>query len=205
MLLGLPDIGTMGQFAIEIPFKNKIPEESVLVCVAVRLFKELITANIDIVETYYKPYGLDEVKYKVDAATPYPAIVTLQDQSGKLFYIVSTYITAFPKTGGVPYAGMGLFLSLGALPTNFSLEPLQLKLEQVVKDYLGIVKVTQRTAQLTRVGYVTSQTHDSLEATRKSNIKDNELDYAKNVRLQSDYDKLAAEHEALKLAYLNKP
>ena len=55
------------------------------------------------------------------------------------------------------------------------------------------------------MGYVTSQTHDSLEATRKSNIKDNELDYAKNVRLQSDYDKLAAEHEALKLAYLNKP
>ena len=38
MLLGLPDIGTMGQFTIEIPFKNKIPEESVLVCVAVRLF-----------------------------------------------------------------------------------------------------------------------------------------------------------------------
>lgn len=205
MLLGLPDIGAMGQYDISLPFKNRIPEETVLVCVAVRLFKELLTAKIDIHETYYEPYGISLDKYKQDAATSGPAIVTLQDRSGKLYNVVSTYIKAFPKAGGVPYVGMGVFLSLGALPASFSLDPLLLKLEQVTKDYLGIEKVETRKGQLTTVAYVTTESHTSMEATRNSNRVDHELDYAKNQKLQNDYDELYAQHEALKAAYLAKP
>lgn len=185
----LPDIGATGLYQLAAPFAALLIPNAMYTCRAIKRFSEVSSLGVDPFETYYEPHGLTEAKYKADDKEA-ACIVSLQAGSGNWIYVPSTYIQAFPSTNGVKYNVTILGVSLGGIPDNLNLTPLQTLISDTVYGSLGI-RPSFKTVVVSDPAMVNNEDHLKLEEARLANITITEPLAVKVYKLQQEKAVLA--------------
>lgn len=168
-----PPINTSGVFLAYEPFT--LSTSVIYKCTAIRNFEDLQSDNIDVFNSYYKPFGLDLTVYREDAAID-AAILTLEAADGSERYIPNTFIKSYPGGNGLAYVNkvlvVELGLMLGDVDTGF-LEPLMI---DMVKQHIG-VETEVKTVAVPYIGAVTHETGVAMERARVGAIRSNKTIY----------------------------
>lgn len=174
----LPTLNTYGLFELDVPFNNKLTPDVSYTCVALRQLDDIVREGGDPQASYYTPNGISDAKYAFDAAAKV-CIVSLQDPSGMIVHVPSSYILKFPDSSGVPYTAMLLSLELGPIPDKLDLSWLSQRAKDLVRETIGITTVTAHAVAISNTILVNRDTHAGYEAARLLNISENKTDLAK--------------------------
>lgn len=185
----IPTLGLRGIYTLLDPFAAKLLPKVAYTCISTRGLNELIKAGIDVYNAYYVPNNIPQEKYNDDIVNGM-TMVTFQAGAGVWLDVPSTYISAMPDLNGIPYSPLVAALRLGAVSDSTDLSYLQTRLQDVVKEELGIVS----TCELVLVGQqtlVSDADHALAEASRDANKADSDTDYAKYLAEKTRADALA--------------
>ena len=179
----IPNIGTRGIYKLLAPFDQLILENVPYECIAVRRLADVIGAGTEPMDTYYTSVGLSETDYNNDVRAN-ACLISLQASVGHLLVVPSTYIDGHPDIGGVPYTRLILAASLGPVPDNMDLTPLQSKVTAIVQEYIGITPEIDIVA-CSLQAIVSNDEHERIEEARKNNVSNAGTDYAKYLGAQT--------------------
>ncbi|MCK9234806.1 MAG: hypothetical protein M0P09_00665 [Acholeplasmataceae bacterium] len=139
-------------------------------------------------EVYY-PVDLDKTVYETDAQNNV-RLVTLRSDSGQQIVVPTSYIKNCPLVGGVPYNVIALAVKLGAIADEIPLDSLISKIEDLVKDNIGL-EPEVKVIKLSETKLVPQQEHESLEQARQNLI-------TSNTTLTADVNQLVNENNSLR-------
>lgn len=205
----VPDIGATGIYTLKTPYDKLIVNSTtadnvltavVYTCVAVRKVAELIKFGSDPFALYYTPYNLSASVYEADVAKGM-CIVTLRSSAGDFIHVPSTYITSFPKGGGVLYCTYGLAISLGALPSETDLTALKLRMTQAVTETFG-VESDVKVLTLSNASLIATDYHERLVAARAAKVSAVETDRVVRIRLEAQVAEQATKIKLLEAALI---
>ena len=179
----LPQVNARGIFVLYAPYANYLDPNTIYECKEIRKFDELIKKKINIRKEYYNS-SISEADYKTHLANG-ASIVTLRSDAGQLRYVPSPYIKSFPLGIGVPYRNIVLGIRLGALKDDVDLTVLKTKIQDLVKNTMGIDSecITAVTSETTILSYADS---DSLELARKTATTDPTSNTSKLVKQEAE-------------------
>ena len=188
----IPSIGTKGVGQLLAPFQVLLVANVPYTCIAIRQLADIIVSGNDPQALYYTPNGLSTDTYQADVAAGV-SILTLQDASGSIVYVPSSYLTSYPDAGGVPYQVVMLGINLGPLPKTFNLSYLKSKIQDDVQDFIGIQSNVFQ--QVGSAEIIISNAQDaSITAARQAAVGTLTTDYAKlltaTTQLQSAFQKI---------------
>ena len=164
----VPAVGDRGTFILKSPWM--IDQRGEYTCHAVRSFTELAASKLSVYDLFYKPKGISEQSYKLDAEAGV-VIVALRSSSSTYIYVPSSYIIGVPNGNGYAYSRRLLTLDFGALPVGLSTEALRTDLSTFVNAKFG-VNPTIKEVELPISEIVTPDNHKALENGRKGRITD---------------------------------
>lgn len=147
----IPVIGLSGRFVFKPPF---VAGDDQLTVVALRSFGELQQQGIDPYTAYYVPLGLvngqtlngDVFDFQVER-NKNPVIIYLQNPSGKIIAVPSTYLDSMPQAATTLYQNKHIVLSVGAYAAD---DPLT----QLIDDLVD--RATYRTGEVVSATLVTT-------------------------------------------------
>jgi hypothetical protein len=177
-----PTLGSSGTWQVSAPFDTVVLPTLNYTCTGLRRFSDIVADGKDVYSEFYEPKELPQSRYESDIADE-AVIVSLQATSGIVVQLPSTFIMAFPGTGGVPYRGFMLGLDLGAVPKDLELAYLTQRLIDIALDTIGIV-VTVDQLVTSEESLVPRQTHQTLETVRKAKITESTTDRAKLIEAE---------------------
>lgn len=180
----IPQLGAAGAYSLLAPFQTDLLEGANYVCVAIRKLKEVVAGGGDPFADFYVPKSIDSSKYQADVAADV-CLISLQADDASIVHVPSSYIAAYPDGGGLPYRVMLLSIPLGAVPDSLDLSPLAIKIQDDIKDMIGVTK-TVRVISASPMTLVSYEDAASLEAARKANIGSSDTDYAQLQRALAD-------------------
>lgn len=181
----LPALGSYGLFELDEPFNNALTPDVSYTCVALRQLDDIVRAGGNPKSSHYDPKGIPDAKYALDAAAGV-CIVSLQDPSGAIVHVPSSYILKFPDSSGVPYTAMLLSLELGPIPDSLDLSWLSQRAKDLIRETIGITSVTAHAVAISNTILVNRDTHLGYEAARRLNITENQTDLAKYLKASTD-------------------
>ena len=164
----VPEVGTTGLFTLAAPFNTLLAVNTAYTCIAVKQIADIVSNGDDPYEKYYAPYSLDKTTYQNDLAAGM-VIVSLQASSGSVQSVPSTYISALPNIGGVPYSVMMLGVELSAIPESLDLTYLVNQIEQLVKDTIGVTSTVHQ-VKVSATTNLSATDAATIEAARQANI-----------------------------------
>jgi hypothetical protein len=133
----IPPVGTKGLWTLLAPFNASLLPNVSYTCIAIRNISDVIAAGGDPQALFYTPAGLSADVYEADLASDV-SILTLQNPSGLVVYVPTTYLTSYPDAGGVPYKTIILAVNLGPVPESLNLSYLQSKIADSVQEIIGV-------------------------------------------------------------------
>lgn len=194
MSYALPPIGIKGTFKLLSPFHNLLFGNIEYTCVAVRKFEELILNEYDIYNNVYLPFDISKEEYDKDYKDGV-SLITLKDYSGNLVSFPSNYLKSYPS-GGVPYSTLCACIDLGSLPIDINLSNLQKKIQEVVKDSLGIESETIL-VQTNQVTYISNENHKRFTDARRKRLESTNTDRSKCLKLEKELEDARTKINAL--------
>lgn len=196
-----PPLLIRGRFTLKMPWVA-VPTKLYTV-IAIRQFKDIYDAGIDVYSQYYQPMGLtDGAPYGAETfsfqseVSQLANIVTLYADDGETIFVPDTWILKYPDSGDVKYSHVVLSLSAGAVPDYLDFSALKTMLANLVAQTTGVV-VTVNEHRAPSTTQPTAAEHEVLEAARIGAITLLETDYARALRLQAVIDRQNQERATL--------
>lgn len=191
----IPTIGVTGVFQLTSPFDTLLVANASYTCLEVRQLEGIIASGNDPYQMYYVPQTVSQDQYNADLANGV-CIITLQSSSGSVLYVPSSYIAAFPSTGGVPYTNLMMGVDLGPMPDYVDLSFLKQQIANLVKTTVGLTAVSITTVVCSPTVNLSAADHKTAEAARQANITN-------TTTPESQVIALTAQLQALQLQYAN--
>lgn len=185
----IPGIGVRGLYTLLAPFQAKLLVDTPYNCIAVRRLEDIIAAGGDPQEEYYTANSQSAEKYATDLEAG-ACIITLQASLGSIVYVPSTFITAMPDQGGIPYSTLILGVSLGAVSDALDLTYIKSKISDVVLENLGVVVEEVKEVVVSAPTNLSQSEHDAVEAARLAAKTSNMTDNAKLIAMTAQRDAL---------------
>ena len=162
----VPNVGDRGTYILKSPWV--LDQKGEYTCHAIRSFNEIAKNGVNVYDTFYKPKGVSEQSYKLDAEAGV-VIVALRTSLGTFVYVPSSYIIGVPNGNGYAYSRRLITVDLGALPVGLKTEALQKDLVTLINARFG-VDPTLSEVELPISEIVTPDNHEALERGRKGRI-----------------------------------
>lgn len=199
----IPPINATGIYSLSAPFSTNYNMNLSYNCIAVRKIEDIIKLGIDPFVTYYSPSNITKERYEADLLEDV-CIVTLESESGDHIYVPTTFIVSYPNVNGVPYNNVALMLYLGALPDSMNLDYVKTKL---ISDVVGILGITPtvETVVTSEKTLLSHDNHQVAETARKAQISITNTEYAENMRLREQVQKLTSQIVQLETHILSNP
>lgn len=180
----LPALGASGIWKLKAPFDTSLLLNVSYTCQSIRFLSEAVASGIDVFEEIYVPKSIDRTVYDTHVTEGISLIVLVSDV-GDTYIIPSPYIDGWPSSDVVPYVVMGAVIVLGAIPNTLDPSFLTPILQNTVKSYLGFNSEVEYVT-MSDVTSIRFSEHEALEAARKLNITDDNSDYARRLKAESD-------------------
>jgi hypothetical protein len=132
-----PEVGMKGALIALAPFDTVVVPKVQYECMAVESLAGILASGVNAYDLYYRPYGIDKVKYDLDIRDGVK-LITLQSYQGQYLKVPHSYLNGTPDPSGVAYVMSGLSLTLSALPIDTDLNGLKSDLTSVVSSRLGV-------------------------------------------------------------------
>jgi hypothetical protein len=169
----IPELGAAGVFTLTAPFNNALMANASYTCIAIRQLEDIIAAGGDPYTQYYQPReqtsGDLQAQYQADLGNGV-CIITLQQSSGAVAYVPSSFVASYPSKGGVPYTNLMMAVDLGAMPTYVDLTFLKQQIANLVKTTVGLTSVLIQTVVVSPTTNLSASDHARAEAARQANI-----------------------------------
>lgn len=183
----IPAIGVKGRYVLASPFDVKLLANTSYTCVAVRRLEDIVAAGEDPQALYYTANSVTVERYRQDLADNV-CLVSLQASIGEWVYVPSSFITAMPDQGGIPYTVTALAVSLGAIPNALNLSYLKSQMAELAVATLGVSTPSVHAVALSPTSNVSQGEHEALEAARQANRSEATTDRAKLLEAISQRD-----------------
>lgn len=190
-----PVIGSSGIWKLKPPFDNKLLPNLAYKCEAVNSLTAVISSGFDALTEYYINQGLDQVTFDKDVKDNV-TIVTLLSSDGNVLFVPQPYIDGLPSSDVVPYVVMGMVIQLGALPNTIDPAFLTPKVTNAIKNALGLTPIVEYVT-LSEVTNILFTEHEALEVARKANITDDNTDFVRRLKAETDLAKANATIQVL--------
>lgn len=194
-----PPIGTTGLYVLRSPWIASAAKT--YTCHAIRSFKDLYDADINIYNSYYAPMGLNESAYESDRDNNANIITLMADE--ETIYVPDTYIDSYPDMSIVPYQHVVLSIDMGMLPDYVDLTLCKGALANTCVNYIGITPTIEEHIAPT-TGIVTPDEHNLLEASRTANSIYTDTDRAVRLRLENQVEILRQQVSTLEQYIIEK-
>jgi hypothetical protein len=182
----IPMLGATGAYALNAPFQNDLLPNTNYSCVAIRELREIVASGGDPFTDYYAPKSIDKSHFTNDSQNGV-CIISLQAADNSIVNVPSSYIASYPDGGGVPYRVMALSIKLGSVPDDLDLSVIATKVQNDVKDIIGVDKPVSIIA-LSNVTLISQDDAARLEAARKANIAASDTDHAQLLAVTAERD-----------------
>lgn len=171
MRFNQPVVGARGLWKLQSPYDNLLPINTALTCTAVSNYGQLESMGIDTYTVYYSAKSIDKDTYK-NHIDDEARIVFVKDDSGRVYSFPLHYLIEYPIGTGVGYQSTAIFIRLGALPVDESIEPLIAEVQELVTSKLGI-KSHAEAAAISNVRFVSNEEHTRVKTARQNLKKEN--------------------------------
>lgn len=196
----IPDLGTSGVFSLTAPFNNALMANASYTCISIRQLEDIIAAGGDPYTQYYQPReqtsGDLQAQYNADLGNGV-CIVSLQQSSGAVVYVPSSFVASYPSKGGVPYTNLMMAVDLGAMPNYVDLTFLKQQIANLVKDTVGLTSVLIQTVVVSPTTNISSSDHARAEAARLANITNTTTPEAQVIALTKQLQTLQGQYANL--------
>lgn len=182
----LLQIGLKGTFELSTPYSVLVKANVEYTCIAIRKFEDIVAEGGDPYELYYKNAGLSLQSFKDDVAVA-ANVITIQASDGSVIHVPDTYVISMPNQGGVPYHVLALGVTLAALPDKTDLSYLKDRVQDLVRDTLG-VESTVREVAISALLSISKEEHENIEAARRALITASRTDFAQLVEMTRQRD-----------------
>lgn len=166
-----PPINATGVYVLIAPFAT-VPG-AIYRCEAIDGFESLEERNVNVFDTYYLPYGLNNAQFESDRVNGVN-IVTIMSDNQPTIFVPSSFIDKYPTTTNVPYSRVILSVDMGALPDGLSLQPAVDSIVQMVSEFMGIPNPGVRVNTVSVTETVSHSQHEQLELNRAARIVEKE-------------------------------
>lgn len=181
-----PTLNSTGKFILKSPWQTM--EDVEYKVEGVLKFTSLLERGTDVLTEVYIANGLTSEDYNNDLSKG-ASVVLLKSPNEDTIYVPDTYILEYPHQDQVPYNHVVCAISLGAIPDTLSLESLNVKLQQLVRDEIGIDATVKNLIAPTK-GCIGYDEHLVIEENRKAAIVNSKTDRAQVLMLETINDKL---------------
>lgn len=195
-----PQLYAAGLYTLVTPFT--IPASTIYSCQAIRSFKELVDAGVDIYGTYYQPKGLAEATFESDL-TLGANLVSLMAAGAPTIDVPDTYIASYPLLGNVPYNQVVIAASLGQVPDGLDYTYLKEQITNQVAGVLGLTPIILVAVSPSTATLSPQQANDA-EAARQSAITLRQSDFMNLTALQAQFTALQTKYAALQAFVISK-
>lgn len=180
----VPQMNSRGTFKLNAPWDTALATNTQYTVVAIREMVEIVATGGDPFNDYYVPKSLDQSVYQSDLQNGV-SIVSLQASDNSLVYVPTSYIASYPDGGGLPYRVMLLSVPLGSVPDSLSLSAIQSKIQDDVRDIIGIT-CTVRAVAVSNALLLSTADAAAAETARQANVTNSTTDYSKYMQSQAD-------------------
>lgn len=175
--LVIPTIGDSGFYTLKAPFDTLMATDTVYTCQAIRRIGDYLAYNEDVYTDVYVANGLSESDFEADQRLNM-YIVSLQSEAGQWLYVPASFIISYPVSNGVQYQNFMIGVSLGALPVDTDLSPIQTLIKNVVFQNFGVTPKTN-VVQLSKPVLVGSLKHEAIKTARLQRAVEKKTDFAR--------------------------
>lgn len=191
----LPTIGSSGLWKLKAPFDTLLIANLSYTCKEVRNLSAFIANGADVFTEHYEPRGLTQELYQQHINADI-SMITLMSSTGSWLIVPSPYIDGWPSNDIVPYVLLGMVVTLGALPNTIDPGFLEPVVKNAITAALGHEPEIQFVA-LSAVSNKVYSEHEALENLRKSNIRNDNSDYVRRLKAETDLVAARAQIAAL--------
>lgn len=185
MITNIP-IGTKGVWSLAAPFNGMLLANVTYECIAIRKLSDILASGNDPEADYYTANSLDANRYISDLNSNV-SIITLQNSSGNIVYVPSSFINNYPDIGGVPYRVLALTINLGAVPDSMDLSYLKSRLKDMVLETVGVDSPVN-TVAISEMMLLTNADATLAEVARTAMIGTTVTDYSKYLAAVAERD-----------------
>ena len=188
-------VGAKGTFVIQDPFTGAFPVNTPAKITGVTTIGSLVNDGIDVLNTYYLPFGSTQAQYESDL-TSGVQLITLSTDTGVTAKIPANAISVSPVMDGVDYYQFTAIASIGLIPANYDLTPLQNELRAVIKACIGLPSEIYLAVNgdARRMSYAKAQ---EIEALRKNAINNSNSLLLQNIDLKKQITELQAQLKSI--------
>jgi hypothetical protein len=201
----IPELGAAGVFTLTSPFNNALMSNASYTCISIRLLEDIIAAGGDPYTKYYQPReqtsGDLQAQYQADLGNGV-CIITLQQSSGAVAYVPSSFVASYPSKGGVPYTNLMMAVDLGAMPNYVDLTFLKQQIANLVKTTVGLTSVLIQTVVVSPTTNLSASDHARAEAARQANITNTNTPESQVIALTKQLQTLQGQYANLE-AFVN--
>lgn len=180
----LPALNAIGVYKFKTPISTMVNTQAIYQCKSIRKISELIGSGVDVLATYYTPYGLTSVTLEEDKKNDI-SIVGLYSEKADWLYVPSSQLDAYPDSGGVPYRRMAYAIDMGPVEESFDLSILNEILSDVIYSNLGI-RPDIRVVSLSKSAMVKTADHEAIKAMRQGKIEIENTTYMQLAQLKDE-------------------
>lgn len=180
----LPALNAIGVYKFKTPISTMVNTQAIYQCKSIRKISELIGSGVDVLATYYTPYGLTSVILEEDKKNDI-SIVGLYSEKADWLYVPSSQLDAYPDSGGVPYRRMAYAIDMGPVEESFDLSILNEILSDVIYSNLGI-RPDIRVVSLSKSAMVKTADHEAIKAMRQGKIEIENTTYMQLAQLKEE-------------------
>jgi hypothetical protein len=191
----LPTIGSSGLWKVKAPFDTQLIASLSYTCKAVRKLAEFVATGADVFADHYEPNNIPQSVYQQHVNADI-SLVTLMSSTGNWLVVPTPYLDGWPSNDIVPYVILGMVVTLGAIPNTIDPGFLEPVVKNAIAASLGHVPEIQFVA-LSGVTNKVYSDHEALENLRKSNIKNDNSDYVRRLKAETDLVAARAQIAAL--------
>ncbi len=199
----LPTIGSSGTYTLRVPLDTVITPGERYTCQAIRRISDYLANNEAIKEDVYVKLGIDN-EYDIDASAD-AYILSLQSAKGHWLYVPAHYLVTYPITNGIPYRTVAIGVSLPSIPVTQDLTYLEIEIQNIISDTLGVVPVIKQ-VETSRVVLVDKDIHDTLQMDRDALSANRLTDRTRYMSLLQEHqialDKIQALEQYIKDHYV---
>ena len=192
----IPTIGMKGLIKFKEPF-DKDEFKKKYEVIAIRDLIDYYNNNEDPLNNIYLRYGLTQEDYDNDIKAKVP-IITLRTEGNKLTYVPANRILSLPQAYGVEYKQRVISVNLGMIPETISLNDIQVDIQDLVKDSLGI-KPGVSVVETSSVCYKTEDEHKAFMSIfdRNPNVQNYKSYKTKYLQLVQDHNDMKNNYDML--------
>lgn len=210
MANNIPSIRAAGKYVVSGPYDKVVSPDTFYTAEAIRTIPEMQALKLDLFKLVFSPAGYDQASADTEiskAIEDNAVVVALTSRARAPVYVLSTYIISFPVANGVIYERLGATVDLGPCPPSMKdkINTLVEHMNEYVKGAFGIQTPNTTIGTVPVRGYVSKDTADTWEASRKLRITQESSDTLQLEMLKKENAELKIYIESLEATIKSKP